>query len=300
MAEIDYGTGTADVDTDALERRLREAAQQKGVAYDRSDLDGILRNVSYDRTGQSLDSATSAALRRYDERAAPAGGSESAPATPTAAWSQASSSSMPGWSQGMAEKQAGQAEADRATAQARSTALFEQLQQRATQGLDVSASDPVIRGQVDAFRSESERSLRNSLSDAAERQGPYANLSVERRMGTERLGQGVAGFQAQLMGRELQNRRDEIAQALSQQGAMLSGDQQRALQAQLASLDQAIKEGNLTLGQRGLDVQERLGMADLGYKDRALSQSGDQFLRELALREWMAGNEDFYTRSGLR
>ena len=188
------------------------------------------------------------------------------------------------------EQQVAQANADRAEAKARQDALYGQLSQRAAQGLDVNAQDPIIKGQVDAYRAEGQRALRERLSDAAERQGPYANLSLEQRMGAEKLGQGVGAFQAQLLGRELQSRRDEIAQALAQQGQLLSGDQQRTLQSQLASLDQAIAQANVGLGVRGQDLQQQLGLADLDYRNRALSQNMDQFLRELALRQYDTQN----------
>jgi hypothetical protein len=57
---------------------------------------------------------------------------------------------------------------------------------------------------------------------------------------------------------------------------LLTGDQTRELQRQMALLDQAIAEQNVQLGIRGQDI----GL--------------DQFLRDLALREWVAQDNSQY------
>ncbi len=226
---------------------------------------------------------------------------------------------FPSWYKDLMQSQVAQQQAERAAQQQKADALYGQLDTRAKQGLQINASDPIIKGQVDAFSAQGERARRNYLSDIAERSGPYANVRGEQRMTAEKLGQGTSAFQAELLGRELGARRDEIAQALSAQGAMLSGDQTRNLQAQLAQMDQAIKEAGIGMQGRGLDLQRDLGFSDLALRDklgmgglalqgrgldiqrelglgglaltgRGQDMSMDQFLRELALREWIAGD----------
>lgn len=51
------------------EAQLRAAAQADGVAYDPSDLQGIVTHVGYDEGGSSLDDALKSTLDRYDIRA---------------------------------------------------------------------------------------------------------------------------------------------------------------------------------------------------------------------------------------
>lgn len=292
-----------------------------------------------------------------DARPSGGGGGNSSPAQAWNAAPSAQADPFPAWYKELMTSQAAQQQVDtqqraaaaaqaaaqqqaaQAEAKAKSDALYGQLDTRAKQGLQVNAQDPIIKGQVDAFSAQGERSRRGYLSDVAERSGPYANMRGEQRMTAEKLGQGTAGFQAELLGRELSSRRDEIAQALSTQGAILSGDQTRNLQAQLAQMDQGIKEAGLGLqgrqidqqgalgfsGQalqrdlgfadlslrdklgmgaldmqgRGLDLQRELGMGGLALQGRGLDISSDQFLRELALREWDLGDQSDWRWAGL-
>ena len=150
----------------------------------------------------------------------------------------------------------------------RAEAFYQELLKRSQQGLAIDRTDPIIRAQADAFAANQERSRRNYLSDVAERQGPLANIQGERRMAAERAGQATGGFEAELIGKELVARRQEISEALQLMGGVLSRDQQAALQRELAQLDAAIRR-------EGLEVQKR--GQDIGL---------DQFLRELAQRQY--------------
>ena len=121
----------------------------------------------------------------------------------------------------------------------RRDALFAQLQGRASQSTQIDPNDPIIKGQVDAFRAEQERALRNVRSDAAE--GKQRLRPTQDRMATERVSQGVASLQSELMARELTARRAEIADALQAEGGLLTSDQQVGLQQQLAGLDKLVR-----------------------------------------------------------
>lgn len=147
----------------------------------------------------------------------------------------------------------------------RAAALYQQLLQRSQQSLAVDRNDPAIRQQADAYAANQERAKRNYISDIAERNGPYANIRGEQRLAAERAGTNAASFEAELIGRELTARREEIAQALSSMQGLLTAEQQITLQRELASITAALQE-------------------------QGLAQSQDQFLRELALREWQAGD----------
>lgn len=238
-------------DYSGIEQRLKDEAAKRGLAYDPSDLEGIKRNTQYDEAGKavSVDSALQNQIGIYDKRAAPNTPQESSP----------SSGNAPSVAQ----------QWNNTASDPRRDALYELLMSRAKQGAGADPNDPIIRAQTDAFAATQERSKRNYLSDLAERQGPLANLQGEQRMASERVGQNVSGFQAELLGREMAARRDEIAQALVQAQGLLSGDQQAALQRELATL-------NAELTRRGQDL------------------SNDQFLRQLGLEQWRLGDESNY------
>ncbi len=86
----------------------------------------------------------------------------------------------------------------------RSQALYDQLLKRSTQSLAVNPNDPIIKGQTDAFNTTQQRQLRKGLSAAAEAAGPNGNIANETRMGNESAGEATAGFQANLMQKEVE------------------------------------------------------------------------------------------------
>lgn len=296
----------ADFTDDELTRRLQDEAQKRGVTFDQSDVQDVNRR---DNSQAGLDMA----LRKYDTRATNTpnqDGGSNANQPPAQAWNNQAQSSQqglyPDWYKELMTRNLDMQQQQQTQNTDRSNALYSTLDTRAKQGLAVNAQDPIISGQVDAFRAEQERAKRNDISNVAEQIGPYGNIRGEQRMAAERVGQNTSGFQAELMGRELSARRDEIAQALQSQGAMLSGDQTRALQSQLAAMDQAIKEANantsatsvgnqFTLGQGQL----ALGQGQLALGNRGLDTSNDQFLRELGLRQWQLGDQSNFMWAGL-
>lgn len=148
--------------------------------------------------------------------------------------------------------------------------LINLLVGRATQSLNIDRNDPVIRAQADAYAANEERARRNYLADLAERSSPLANLQGETRMSAERVGQRTGDFEAQLMGRELDARRQEILSALQQWGSLLTADQQMQLQRELAQIDDATKR-------LGINQASNQFYADLG-------QRANQFDRNLGLQ----------------
>jgi hypothetical protein len=145
--------------------------------------------------------------------------------------------------------------------------LLALLMARARQGLAIDRSDPTVRAQVDPFTAQMERASRDYIDTLAERgAGRPINLEGERRMAAEKLGQQAGQWEGQVIGREVAARRDEIQQALAQWGDLLSLDEQIELQRELGYLND----------------RARTADRSTGY---------DQFLRELALREWQARDE---------
>lgn len=284
---------------DEITAKLQEEAQKRGVTFDQSDVTDVQHR---DNSQAGLDMA----LRKYDQRATNepnqngGGNNNQAPAQ---AWNSQPAGGdgglYPDWYGGMMKDTLAQQQAQQAQNTARSDALFTTLSGRANQGLNVSATDPVIQAQVDPFRAEQTRASRNFISDTAERSGPLANIRGEQRMAAEKVGQNVSGFQGELMARELSAKRDEIAQALAQQGAQLSGDQQRSLTSQLAAMDQAIKEAGAKTSATSVGNQFTLGQGQLALGNRSLDVNNDQFLRELALRQWQLGDQSDYNWASL-
>jgi len=119
--------------------------------------------------------------------------------------------------------------------------LFNMLMSRAQQPLSGLRTDPVVRAQSDAYAANEERARRNYVSDVAESAGPLANIRGEQRMAAERVGQRTGAFEAELMGRELSARRQEISEALQMMGGLLNDQQRLSLQKELTLLDNALR-----------------------------------------------------------
>lgn len=166
---------------------------------------------------------------------------------------------------------------------------------QATQGTQVDTTDPNFRQQVAPFAAAVERQKRDFISDQAEALGPTATgaLRGQERMAAERAGQAIGGFEAELVGRELQQRRAEIQNALANLGNMVSDDQRRALELQLAEMNDAIArlgiQTSVSEGALDRSLRERLArMSDALERERLaqqLSQWADEFGLKVGLAE---------------
>ena len=161
--------------------------------------------------------------------------------------------------------------------------------QQATQPATVSENDPIIKNQVDAFRAETDRARTQYLNEQAESAGPYATgaLRGQERATAEAAGQQVGSYKAQLMANELLQKRQEIQNALSSLGGLVTTDQARALQQQLADLDAQLKTLGITTAagtaDKQLAVQQALGIGGLN----------------LGLLQALLGNQQFNDQLGL-
>lgn len=302
-------------DYSGIETELKQRAADKGLAYDPSDLEGVKRNSQYDNGGQTPDQALKNQLSVYDSRSnntpnsngnnngTP--GNQNEGSRVTQAWQSPQVSTTPPAAPApdpnaamlmeMLKRQQDTMAAQETERKTKADQLFGTYQDRANQTLAFNAQDPIISGQVDAYRAEQERSKRNYLSDLAEKAGPNANLLAEERLANEHLGSNVSGYQAKLMSDELTNRRAEIAQALASEGSMLSLDQQQQLQEKLASIDALLKQQGITqsgqLGNRGLDITSQGQLLQNSLGNRGLDNdwakallSNDQFYGNLGLQ----------------
>jgi len=163
--------------------------------------------------------------------------------------------------------------------------LLNTLKARSNQTLNINAAtDPNIRQQADAYSAQQERARRQYLAEQAERQGPNANLTNEERLSAEQAGQASGGFEASLIGNEIQARRQEIQDALTSMQGMLTDQQKMNLQQQLAQLDDATKR-------YGIQTQANTAQAQISNDWQKALLNNDQFNADLGLRA-----EDDYNR----
>lgn len=166
-----------------------------------------------------------------------------------------------------------------------SAQLYNMLMTRAQQGTELDKNDANIKQQVNPFAASQERSRRNYLAQVAERGGPLANINGEQRITAEKAGQNTSMFQSQLIGREIQSRRDEIQAALTQLGTQLNADQSRALQDELGHL-------NAALSQYGIDTSA-------GLQQQQINSGNDQFAANFGLNSTNQANYWDSVRRGI-
>jgi hypothetical protein len=181
------------------------------------------------------------------------------------------------------------------------------LLQRATQGTAVDRNDPLIRQQADAFAAGQERARRNAVADQAEQfsaegaAGSGAQHTLTR-LTNENAARNVGSFEAELVGRELSNRRTEIMQALQGLQGQITADQTMALERELAQLNAQIQKLGIhestSLGRSELALKDKLGMGGLNLDAMRLALQGKQFNDDLGFR--IGDREQYYNDSALR
>lgn len=162
--------------------------------------------------------------------------------------------------------------------------------QRATQGTTIDRNDPNIRQQSDAYGAAQERARRNAVDQAAEAsfaagtRGSGAERT-EQRMISENAARNVGQFEAALVGRELENRRDEIKTALEAMRGQITVEQQATLQRELANLEAAIKRESLaqsgSLGAQDIQLRDKLGTGALNADLMRILLQNQQFDKNL-------------------
>ena|SRR5688572_8707399 len=178
----------------------------------------------------------------------------------------------------------------------RSDELFKLLMERATpQAIDRNSA--VVRQQVDPGVAQLDRARRNYISDQAERAGPLGNIEGDRRMAAERFGQGASALESEVIARMYDQQNDNAMASMAMFGNQLSNDQQLELSQQLAALSDRNQAANRDLQRYGMDQDFSISQQGLNQQQqgmgqnyelarRSQDQAMDQFLRELALREY--------------
>lgn len=176
--------------------------------------------------------------------------------------------------------------------------------QQALQPKTIDMNDPVLRQQADAYGAAQERARRGTVAQNAETYGATGQVgaeAVQDRMANEMAAQNRASFEAQLVGNELKNRREEIQNALTSLSGLISGDQARGLQKELADIDAQIKQAGLSqsgaLGGRELDIKQQLGLGGLNVDLLRTILQNQQANNDLGFR--IGDREAFYDQSAL-
>lgn len=165
---------------------------------------------------------------------------------------------------------------------------------QASQPEVVTPNDPNVKAQTDAYRAEATRGVNNYLDQQAESAGPYATgaLRGQARMANEQAGQATGAFETQLMANELAARRQEIQNALSGLGGLVTSDQQQALQKELADIDAQTKVLGIntaaSTAANQLGVQQELGVGGLNLGLIQALLGNQQFGNNLALQAAIA------------
>lgn len=134
-----------------------------------------------------------------------------------------------------------------------------QIEKQAGQGTQVDTNDPTFRQQADTYGAGVERSRRNAIADNAEQAsagmlGGSGAQAVANRGINESAQQQQGSFEANLAGRELQNKRAEIQQALQLAASTGNAEAQRTLTQQLGLIDSQLRQSGLDVQRYGIDT----------------------------------------------
>jgi hypothetical protein len=126
--------------------------------------------------------------------------------------------------------------------------------QSANPAFSTDPNSPIVSADVQAYGAQQTQGMRNTLAQLAESGGADTNLNAETRSLGEAAGQATSGYQAQLMTQQLAARQNEIQQALTEGGNLLTTEQQNQLQEeynqnQLALSNYQFNAGNSAAGQ---------------------------------------------------
>lgn len=145
----------------------------------------------------------------------------------------------------------------------------------------VSLTDSTLAPQVEVFRVQQQRNQERNRRQMAERaaatgQSESGYLDNQINKGLQEQNFNTAAFNANLLGREMGSRREELLAALQLASSTGNAEAERELRNRLA-------QASASMQQQGLNLQGQLGWGDL------------------ALRQWLGqmGSEQFYDQLGV-
>jgi hypothetical protein len=162
--------------------------------------------------------------------------------------------------------------------------LLALLQRSQPGNIDVQ-TDPNLSPQARAYQAARTRAARQQRAQAAERAaftgenlGGQGSGAFETTLGgiQESAGRDIAGFEAGLVGQEIQARRQDLLNGLQLASAIGARDQEAAIRTQLAQMDEAYRRAALA-------QQRELGFGELGLRGQQLAQQQAQFEDQFGL-----------------
>jgi hypothetical protein len=161
----------------------------------------------------------------------------------------------------------------------------------------VTADDPNIKAQTDAFHGTSARSLNDFREMAAERANaegvPTGAFDSQLGNATNTAGQAEAGFQANLMQTQMMANRQALSDMLNQGAGVLSAQDSADIQNKIAAINASLGskslDQNFSLGSQSLSLQRLLGLMGLGNQSTAINNQNNQFYDKFAFDQANAG-----------
>lgn len=153
-------------------------------------------------------------------------------------------------------------------------------------GQPVDQNDPIIHGQVDAYRANQDRTdamTREQMAERAHAEGvPVGAFDTAASNIISSGGQKVGQYQAGLMGDELTNRRAALSDMLGKNQSLISEGDQSSLQNSIAGIDAELAQQKLNQGQQGLDQQNNQFYDEFGLNS-AMNLNGldANFIKQL-------------------
>jgi hypothetical protein len=165
-----------------------------------------------------------------------------------------------------------------------------------------SLNDPALKGQSDAFALAQTRSRDAARSALAERMAQEGGPGVNSGAFNQDLaglfqqqGEAEGAFNANLVGKELQNRRDQLVQYMTMAGNQMNAEEARSLQKQLADIDAGLKQQGMSQQEsqfgRTLGEQGRQFDKDAALKQMGITTQADLGGRDLSLRDKLGSGQ---------
>lgn len=163
-------------------------------------------------------------------------------------------------------------------------------------GQPVSANDPTIKAQTDAYHGTVARQLDDFRTRAAARARAegVSTGAFDAQVGNAEMGAGraEAGYTSTLMGTELQSRRAALSNVLQQAGSQLSAEDAASIQSKIAAIDGMLGQQNadtssksvdntFSLGNSGQSITKLLGLGSLDLQKLGLTNQNSQFYDKL-------------------
>jgi len=170
------------------------------------------------------------------------------------------------------------------------------LQQMQANSQPVTVDDATIQAQLQPFAAAQERERRTAENEAAERastmgMGSSGALDNQRRSLQERAGQATGLRASDLVGREVASRREDLARYLQMNQGRLDANAERQLRERLANMDAQLRREGYSLqgqlGNRELDIRDRLGTGGLSNDLLRILSQRQQFGQDLDFRSAM-------------